>query len=224
MARALDGAGLRVCVTGRRQERVDQIVEGLSSDAMGLVLDVTDEDSVKSAFARVKERWGGLDVLVNNAGLGYQETLLGGSTERWREMLEVNVLGLLLCTREGVAVMRGRNEGHVFFLGSLSGHRIPAGSNLYGATKYAVRSLTESLRQEMHAERLPIRVSAVSPGFVQTEFHRRYFDSEEKSRELYERYRVLDPEDIAQAMLYALGSPPHVAVHDVLIRSAHQPT
>lgn len=217
-------AGLTVFVAGRRKERLERIAQDWGESAVPLVMDVSSEDSVVSGFAHIEERCGGLDVLVNNAGLGHQESLLSGSTQKWREMIDVNVLGLCICTREGVALMRGREEGHVFHLGSLSGHRIPPGSNVYGATKYAVRSLTESLRQELHQERLPIRVTSVSPGYVETEFHEKHFDSTDQARELYDRYKVLEADDVADAIAYALGTPPHVAVHDILIRSTHQPT
>jgi len=224
IARRLAGAGLRVWLAARYSERVAAVAAELGPQARAIALDVRDESSVAQAFARIAEEAGGLDVLVNNAGLGHQESLLTGSTERWREMLEVNVLGLCVCTREAVHHMRGRPEGHIFHLGSLSGHRIPPGSNVYGATKYAVRALTESLRQELHAEGLPIRVTALSPGYVQTAFHEKLFKSAEASRELYERYRVLDPDDVAAALVHALAAPPHVAIHDVLLRSREQPT
>ncbi len=172
-----------------------------------------------------RERWGGVDVLVNNAGLGYGSSLLSGETDEWREMLEVNVLGLCLCTREAVKDMRRRGgEGHIFHLSSMAAHRVPPGSNLYGATKFAVRALTESLRLELHEAELPVRVTSVSPGLVETEFHQRYFGSEEEARRRYSRFKVLEAADIADAVAYALGTPPHVQVHDLLIRSTAQAT
>jgi len=224
IARRLSQLGLHVCVTARAEERVRALCEELGEQATPLAMDVSDERSVKNAFAQIQEKLGGLHVLVNNAGLGFEESLLEGSTERWRQMLEVNILGLCMCTREGVALMRKSEEGHVFHLGSMAGHRIAVGSNVYGATKYAVRALTESLRQELFANNLPIRVTSVSPGFVETNFHAQYFGDENKSAELYSRQKVLEPTDIADAVQYALGTPPHVAVHDVLVRSRHQST
>jgi len=215
---------MKVCVTARSLERLSSLQKELGDHSLPLEMDVTNEASVLAGMGRVKEIHGGLDVLVNNAGLGYQESLLDGSTARFKEMLDVNILGLLMTTREGIKLMEGREEGHVFQLGSMAGHRIAPGSNLYGATKYAVRALTESLRQELHASKRPIRVSSVSPGFVETKFHQRYFDSEEKSEALYSAQKVLEPGDIADAVLYALGTPEHVAVHDLLIRSRYQST
>ncbi len=224
VVRSLVGHGLLVGAAARRQERLSALRDELGDSVFPLLMDVSDEDSVRAGLRTLEERFQRLDVLVNNAGLGHQESLLSGSTARFREMLEVNLLGLCVVTREAVASIRKQTEGHVFHLGSMAGHRIAPGSNLYGATKYAVRALTESLRQELHAEGLPIRVTSVSPGFVETEFHEKYFRSQEQSRELYTSQKVLEARDIADAIVYALGAPSHVGVHDILIRGLAQGT
>lgn len=224
VARQLAAAGLKVVLAARRRDRLLQLEEELGENALALSLDVTSQDSVRAGIEAIRERFSGLQVLVNNAGLGYQESLLTGSVERFREMLDVNVLGLCIVNREAMPLLRKQEEAHIFHLGSMAGHRAAVGSNLYGATKYAVRALTESLRQELHAEQLPIRVTSVSPGFVETEFHQRFYDSREKSDALYSAQKVLEPGDIADAILYALGTPPHVGVHDLLLRGTAQAT
>ncbi len=224
VTRKLAQEGLTVYAAARRRQRLDDLARSSGGHVIPVSVDLRDEGSIRHLFARIEEEQGGLDVLVNNAGLGHQESLLEGATERWREMLEVNVLSLCVCTREGVRLMRGRSEGHIFHLGSLSGHRNVAGSGVYGATKFAVRSLTESLRQEIVAAGLALRVTSVSPGFVETEFHEKHFKSQEKSRELYTRYRVLHASDVADQMIHALAAPAHVAIHDILVRSRHQPS
>ncbi len=176
-------------------------------------------------FAQVRERWGGVDVLINNAGLGHLAPLLDGDTEQWREMLDVNVLALCVCTREAVSDMRRQQRaGHVIHVSSMAAHRVPSESGVYSATKFAVRALTEALRQELRAAKSEIRVSAISPGFVETEFAAHYHKSEEAARATYGRFQVLAPADIADAVEYVLGAPPHVQVHDVLIRPRDQPT
>lgn len=224
IAKRLSDEGLTVFAAARRMDRLESLARPSGGSIVPVYLDVRDDSSVSSAFARLKDERGGLDVLVNNAGLGHQESLLDGDTERWREMLDVNVLSLCVCTREGVRLMKGRAEGHIFHVGSLSGHRVPPGSGVYGATKFAVRSLTESLRQELATAQLPIRVTAVSPGFVETEFHQKHFKSAEKSEELYQRYKVLEASDVADQIVHALSAPSHVAIHDILVRSRHQPS
>jgi NADP-dependent 3-hydroxy acid dehydrogenase YdfG len=195
------------------------------SQVMPVVVDLTQDTSVLRAFDRIREHWGGVDVLVNNAGVGFTAPLASGKIAEWREMLDVNVLALCISTREAVRDMRERGEeGHIFHLGSLSAYRVLPGGGLYAATKAAVRSLTESLRLELRELGLPVRVTVVSPGYVKTEFHAGFFGDESIAAELYSRHRTLDPDDISDAIVYALGSPPHVQVHDILLRSVEQPT
>src|SRR5690606_9265725 len=101
---------------------------------------------------------------------------------------------------------------------SMSAHRVPPGSGVYGATKYAVRALTEALRKELREAGSPIRVSSVSPGLTETEFHLDFFGSEAQARDNYAALRVLDAADVVEAVRYALSQPPHVEVHDILVR------
>ncbi|MCA9642977.1 MAG: SDR family NAD(P)-dependent oxidoreductase [Polyangiaceae bacterium] len=224
-ARALHALGMRVAVTGRREERLQALRGELGDSLLPLPCDLRDLESIKSVFARIQESWGGIDVLVNNAGIGHETPLIGGDAEHWREMLEVNVLALCECTSLAVSDMQRRGvEGHIIHISSMSAHRVPSGSGVYSATKYAVRSLTEGLRQELRELGSPIRVSSVSPGFVETEFHSRYFQSEERAQATYRRYKVLQPEDIAKSVIHLLTAPPHVQIHDVLVRATEQPT
>lgn len=226
VARALAEDGLKVAALARRTERLDELAAALPGrDVLPLACDVRDERQIQAAFARVGEAWGGVDVLVNNAGLGHKSPLASGSTEHWREMLEVNVLALCVCTREALSSMRARgDDGHVIHISSLSGHRVPSASGVYSATKYAVRSLTESLRLELRALGSAIRVSAISPGFVETEFAPLFHKRPEAAAETYGRYPVLTPEDIAESVRYVLGAPAHVQVHDILLRPTQQDT
>src|SRR5690606_13402210 len=140
--------------------------------------DLRDERAIDALFSAVRERFGGVDVLVNNAGLGRAAPPTSGATEHWREMLELNVLAPCICTREAIRDMRARGaDGHVIHVSSMAAHRVPAGSGVYSATKFAVRSLTEGLRQELRELKSGIRVTAISPGFVETEFAERYHGS-----------------------------------------------
>ncbi len=221
LAERLSAEGLTVYAAARRRERLEELAKSCAG-IVPIALDVREEGSILECFERIGAEQKGLDVLVNNAGLGHQESLLDGDTERWREMLEVNLLGLLVCTREALKWMKERPEGHVFHLGSIAGHRVAPNSGLYGASKYAVRSLTESLRQELWEANLPIRVTSVSPGFVETEFHEKHFKSREKSQALYTTHKVLEARDIVDQVMHALSAPPHVAIHDILVRGLRQ--
>jgi NADP-dependent 3-hydroxy acid dehydrogenase YdfG len=227
-AARLARGGMKVALFARRLERLEALAAELEGAAAGtellpVAVDLRDEGQILAGFEAVRARWGGVDVLVNNAGLGRAAPLTTGATEDWREMLEVNVLGLCNCTREAVADMRRRgDEGHVLHVSSMAAHRVPPGSGVYSATKYAVRSLTEGLRQELHELGSGVRVTAVSPGFVETEFAANYHRDPAAAEATYGRYRVLDPEDVAEAIAYALSQPRHCQVHDVLMRPTAQ--
>jgi NADP-dependent 3-hydroxy acid dehydrogenase YdfG len=229
-AAELADLGMKVAVCARRRDRLDALAAEVrlrrgGAELLPLVCDVRVEADILAAFAAIRGRWGGVDVLVNNAGLGRDAPLASGATEGWREMLEVNVLALAICTREAIADMRGRgDDGHVVHLSSMAAHRIPRGSGMYSATKYAVRSLTEGLRQELRDLGSGIRVTSVSPGFVETEFAQVWSGGDESAgARTYGRYPCLQPHDVATIVRQVLEAPPHVQVHDVLVRPTAQP-
>ena len=225
-ARALASQGLRVAMAARRADRLTVLRDELLSaggEAAVIPTDLRDEQQTLDMFRQVRERWGGVDVLVNNAGLGRRAPLMSAETALWREMLDVNVLALCVCTREAVRDMQARaTDGHIVHISSMAGHRVPPNSGVYSATKFAVRALTEALRQELHAAGSPIRVTAISPGYVETEFAAVYDQSEEAARKTYGRMKVLEAEDVVNAVLYVLAQPAHVQVHDILLRPRQQ--
>lgn len=237
IARRLAEAGYRLALCARRLERLEQLKAdcvaagnevGLStSDVLIQSVDLRQESQILEFFEHVRQKWGGVDVLINNAGLGHREPLMTGETEAWREMLEVNVLALCICTREAIRDMCDRSNqrpgsGQIIHISSMSAHRVPGGSGVYAASKFAVRALTEGLRQELRAAEADIRVSSISPGFVETEFAEKYHNSTEKAREVYSQFSVLQPQDIAEAVWYVLSQPAHVQVHDILVRPTQQ--
>ena len=228
VAEALAGSGMRVAAAARRVDRLRELADAVAAESgadrvLPVPVDLRDEASIGRMFAAVRERWGAVEVLVNNAGLGHDAPLCSGRTEHWREMLEVNVLALCVCTREALADMARTGRGHVIHVSSMAAHRVPPQSGVYSATKFAVRALTEALRQELRAAGSPVRVRAVSPGYVETEFVEKYHRSAELARETYGRYRVLEPRDVAATVLHVLSAPPHVQIHDVLMRCTDQP-
>lgn len=226
IAHRLAQAGYRLALCARRQEKLQALQQDLVSQGAEVVtqsVDLRCEADILAFFQGIRQRWGGVDVLINNAGLGHKQSLMAGDTAAWRDMLEVNVLALCICTREAIQDMQTKgSRGHVIHIGSMSGHRVPSGSGVYSATKFAVRSLTEGLRQELRAAGSAIRVSAISPGFVQTEFAEKYHQSAAKAAEIYSQYPVLQPDDIATAVAYILQQPDHVQVHDLLVRPTWQ--
>jgi NADP-dependent 3-hydroxy acid dehydrogenase YdfG len=227
-ARRCAEEGARVMLSDAHERRVGEAAAQLE-ELTGVRpparrCDVTREDDVRALVEAAVAELGHVDVLVNNAGLGRAAPLGSSPSAPWREMLEVNVLGLAIATREAIQDMERRGvAGHVVHVSSMAGHRIPGpDSGMYAATKFAVRALTEALRQELRARKSPIRVTAISPGHVRTEFADVFNGTPGAADALAARLKPLDAADVARAILWAVTQPPHVEVHDVLVRPTAQ--
>ena len=226
-ARALARAGASLTIGARREARLRTLAEELAAAGAPIAIQPTDmrqETDIARLFAVARERFGGVDALVNNAGLGRRAPLSSSPSEPWREMLEVNVLGLAIATREAIQDMERRGAaGHVVHVASMAAHRVPGPeSGMYAATKFAVRALTEALRQELRAKKSPIRVSAVSPGHVFTEFADVFTGTPGAQAAIDHRFKILEPRDVAEAIVWVVTRPPHVEVHDLLVRPTAQ--
>ena len=163
-------------------------------------------------------------ILINNAGLGYKVGLLDENASKWREMLETNVLAPTLCAQQAIEDMRRLSDkGHVINLCSMAGHRVPPQGGMYSATKYAITSLTEGLRQELRALKSNIRVSQISPGFVDTPFLPQYFGKPEESEKFLSKITPLTALDIARTVYSVITQPQSMQIHDILIRPTEQP-
>ena len=226
-ARALVAAGVAVVLAARREDRLRALATELGAGGATVVVQPTDmrrEADITRLFAVARECLGGVDILVNNAGLGRAAPLSSAPSALWREMLDVNVLGLCIATREAIQDMERRGAaGHVVHVSSMAGHRVPsADSGFYAATKFAVRALTEGLRQELRARQSPIRVTAISPGHVFTEFADVFSGTPGAEEAIARRFKILEPRDVAEAVLWVIRRPPHMEVHDVLVRPTAQ--
>ena len=223
-ARALAAAGAALTLAARRADRLARLAAELGGEVAVQPTDMRREEDIRRLFAVARERFGGVDILVNNAGLGRAAPLGSAPTELWREMLEVNVLGLAIATREAIQDMERRGvAGHVVHVASMAAHRVPGPeSGMYAATKFAVRALTEGLRQELRARESPIRVSAVSPGHVLTEFADVFTGRPGAQAAIDRRFKILEPRDVAEAIVWIVTRPPHMEVHDLLVRPTAQ--
>ncbi|XP_023724812.1 dehydrogenase/reductase SDR family member 11 [Cryptotermes secundus] len=217
--------GLRVAGLARRVDKVQELADSLAGSPGKLhpiKCDISKEEDILHAFSEVKEKLGGVDILVNNAGVVHETLLSDGSTDDWFNMFHVNVLGLSICTREALKSMRERSNGggHVVHINSIAGHYDVSapGFHMYSATKHAVTALTEGLRKELVSQHSNIRVTSISPGLVDTELLRHGSNKTLNPEEIYTRIPCLKPSDIADAVLYVLGTPPHVQIHELTIK------
>jgi NADP-dependent 3-hydroxy acid dehydrogenase YdfG len=219
--RLLAGEGCNVVLAARREDRLRALAAELGEGALAAPADVRDPDACAALVARTLERFGSLEILVNNAGLGLYGSIADGDPEDWRKMFEVNVLGVLYVTRAAVRQMLRQGAGDVAFVSSLAGRRVPrADGTVYAATKHALGAIAEGLRMDVHDK--GIRVINVEPGLVRTEFPESSYPSAE---EYYaeKEYAPLEAEDVAAAVVYALGQPPRVSVNEILVRPTEQP-
>ena len=219
--RLLAREGCNVVLAARREDRLKALAAELGERALAAPADVTDPAACAALVARTLERFGSLEILVNNAGLGLYGSIADGDPEDWRKMFDVNVLGVLYVTRAAVRQMLRQGAGDVVFVSSLAGRRVPrADGTVYAATKHAVNAVAEGLRMDVHEK--GIRVINVEPGLVRTEFPESSYPSAE---EYYaeKEYSPLEAEDVAAAVVYALNQPPRVSVNEILVRPTEQP-
>ena len=220
-ARLLAREGCNVVLAARREDRLNAFAADLGEGALAAPTDVTDPAACAALVARTVERFGSLEILVNNAGLGLSGSVAEGDPEDWRKMFDVNVLGVLYVTRAAVRQMLRQGAGDVVFVSSLAGRRVPrADGTVYAATKHAVNAVAEGLRMDVHEK--GIRVINVEPGLVRTEFPESSYPSAD---EYYaeKEYSPLEAEDVAAAVVYALDQPPRVSVNEILVRPTEQP-
>jgi 3-hydroxy acid dehydrogenase/malonic semialdehyde reductase len=220
---AKEGAKLILCA--RRQERIEELSNELASTydttSLPLVLDVQDKQQVQKALANLPLPWQAIDGLVNNAGLGLSsDPIQQGSLENWDKMIDTNVKGLLYVTRALLPGMIERKNGHIINIGSIAGRECYIGGNVYCATKFAVRALTQSMRLDLLGT--PIRVTEIAPGAVETEFSEVRWNNKEKAKRFYEDFKPLLAEDIADAAHYCLTRPQHVDIAEMLIMPTAQ--
>ncbi|XP_025991933.1 farnesol dehydrogenase isoform X2 [Solenopsis invicta] len=214
IARDFVKQGMIVAGFARRVEKIKEIADSLKDSSGKLYpveCDVSKEDSVVAAFAWVKDNLGSISVLVNSAGITKESSLIDGTLEDWQSVFDVNVLGLCLCTREAVRIMRetAAEDAIVIHVNSLAAERVPfiPGFSVYPASKRAITGLAMTLRHELAGTR--IRVTTISPGLVATEFMASYSMF---SPEAMAVAPALNPDDVAAATIYVLSNPPHVLV------------
>lgn len=213
--------GYNLIITGRREERLIELEKELTQafqvKVQRLWFDVRVEEQVNKAIASLPADFKNIDVLVNNAGLAAGlSSIQDGKLEHWEKMIDTNIKGLLYVTKHVVNLMIPNKKGHIINLGSIAGKEVYANGNVYCATKHAVDALNKGMRIDL----LPhgIKVSAINPGMVETEFSIVRFDGDEaRAKKVYENMAPLKPEDIAETIYWMASRPAHVNINDLLI-------
>ena len=224
-ARVLAAAGADVAIVARRADRLAALareIEAQGVRACAIVADLAREDDNRRIVSETESAFGRVDILVNNAGVMLLAPVATASADDWRRMLDLNVLGLMVSSQAVLQGMRKRRDGHIVNISSTAGRIANANVSGYAATKFGVVAFSESLRKEVYKDN--IRVSVIEPGAVATELREHIPDAATKQAldAWAEAMRQLQPEDIAQAVLYCVTQPAHVNVNEILIRPTDQ--
>ena len=225
VARALAHEGAHVALAARREDALLEVQAGLQGGegrTLTVTTDVTERQQVKSLVARTEEELGSVDVLVNCAGLMYFTLMKNLREDDWERTVDVNCKGALNCISAVLQGMLARSRGHIVLISSDAGRKVFPGLSVYSGSKFFVEALAQGLRLETAGTGL--RVTTVQPGNVATDLLG--LSSDEEALKLYGQpsgARVLDPEDIAKSVVYALRQPDHVAVNEILVEPRDEP-
>ncbi len=221
---AAEGANLLLCA--RRADRLEELADDLRTahevNVHAFSLDVQDREAVDATLAGLPEEWKAIDVLVNNAGLSRGlAKVYEDDYKNWDEMIDTNIRGLLYVTRAVVPGMIVRGRGHVINLGSTAGHITYPNGAVYCATKAAEKAISEGLKLDLMGT--PVRVTSVDPGMVETAFSEvRFRGDMERAAKVYQNITPLQPEDVADAIVWAASRPAHVNIHNIVMTTIDQ--
>jgi 3-hydroxy acid dehydrogenase/malonic semialdehyde reductase len=225
-ARRFAAGGAHLFLAARREDRLEDLKKTLEEEHGVTVrtwpLDVRDRRAVEAFAREVATEITAPDVLVNNAGLASGlGKFFEGDFEDWDKMIETNVTGLLNVSRFIVPLMVKRNRGHIVNIGSVAGHFVYPGGNVYNASKFAVRALTQAMSMDLVGTK--IRVSGIDPGAVETEFSLvRFHGDDKKANAVYKGFEPLTGDDIAEAVFFVTNLPEHVNVLDMVVMPTAQ--
>ena len=225
MAGTLARGGADVSIAARRLDALREVQAGLveGSRSIAVAADVTDREEVRELVARTERELGPVDILVNCAGVMYYTRMQNLREEEWERTVEVNCKGALNCVGAVLPGMLSRGRGHIVTISSDAGRKVYAGLAVYSASKFFVEALSQGLRLETAGT--GVRVTTVQPGNVDTGLVDLTTDGE--ALRLYGEptgARVLDPEDVAASVVYALSQPDHVGVNEILVQPRDEPT
>ena len=216
----------QLILCGRRQYKLDEIYEELSKsvNVLSLCFDVSDKNEVNRILNNLPEEFRSIDILINNAGNAHGlDTIQEGSIEDWDNMIDINVKGLLYVSRAIIPKMIEKKNGHIINIGSLAGREVYEKGNVYCASKHAVNAISKAMRIDLN--KTGIKVSEINPGLVETDFSNvRFKGDNDRAEKVYQGYKALQAEDIADIIEFVINRPGHVNIADILVLPQAQAT
>jgi hypothetical protein len=223
-ARLLAHHNYRIILCGRRLERLQELEKELSqvTEVHSLHFDVRNQNMLLERIKSLPEIFSQIDVLINNAGNAHgMDTIQDGSTEDWDAMIDINIKGLLYVSKAVIPQMLERQSGHIINIGSTAAKEVYPKGNVYCATKHAVDAINQGMRMDLNGT--GIRVGAIHPGMVETEFSEvRFKGDSERANQVYKGFKPLQAEDIADIIHFVISRPYHINIADLLVMSVEQ--
>lgn len=208
IATLLHEEGAKVVLAGRNKEKLQNVANQLSQDSVKVVpTDVTNKEEVDELIKIAQQTFGGLDIVINSAGQMLSSKITDYQVDEWDSMIDVNIKGTLYTAQAALPTMLEQSSGHLINIASISGFEVTKSSTIYSATKAAVHTITQGLEKEL--AKTGVKVTSISPGMVDTAITAAYNPTDRKK---------LEPQDVAEAVLYALTQPKHVNVNEITVR------
>ncbi|WP_159018639.1 SDR family NAD(P)-dependent oxidoreductase [Algibacter sp. L3A6] len=210
--------GIKLIICGRRLERLNTIQKALErlTDVHILNFDIRNKQSVIDAIENLPKDFKNIDILINNAGNAHGlDPINEGNLDDWDAMMDINVKGLLYVSKAIIPQMTARKSGHIINIGSSAGKEVYPNGNVYCATKHAVLAITEGMRIDLNP--FGIKVGAVNPGMVETEFSQVRFKGDPAANNVYKGFKALQAKDVADVIYFAISRPAHVNLADILM-------
>ncbi|HHW5057864.1 TPA: SDR family oxidoreductase [Staphylococcus aureus] len=200
--------GVKVILAGRNKDKLQNVANQLAQDSVKVVpTNVTKKEEVDELIKIAQQTFGGLDIVINSAGQMLSSKITDYQVDEWDSMIDVNIKGTLYTAQAALPTMLEQSSGHLINIASISGFEVTKSSTIYSATKAAVHTITQGLEKEL--AKTGVKVTSISPGMVDTAITAAYNPTDRKK---------LEPQDIAEAVLYALTQPKHVNVNEITVR------
>ena len=216
----------QLIICGRRQGKLDEISEELSksTNVLSLCFDVSNKNEVNKLLSNLPKEFSSIDILINNAGNAHGlDTIQDGSLDDWDNMIDSNIKGLLYVSRVIIPKMIEQQSGHIINIGSLAGREVYEKGNIYCATKHAVNAISKAMRIDLN--KTGIKVSEINPGLVETDFSNvRFKGDSNRAEKVYQGYKALQADDIADIIEFVINRPSHVNIADILVLPQAQAT